>query len=44
MWLFCYFNFERNQDVLNSKESVHFVKQNLNFSKDETETKMENLT
>ena len=34
MWLFYYFNFERNYDVLK-------LNKNINFNKNETESKME---
>ena len=44
MWLFYYFDFERNHNVLNKvKESQLFVEKNINFNKNETETKMENF-
>ena len=42
MWLFCYFNFERNYDVL--KSPCILLNKNINFDKNETETKMENPT
>ena len=42
MWLFCYFNFERNYDVLRSKSSCLLLKKNMSFNKSETESKMEN--
>ena len=41
VWLFHCFNFERNYDVL---ESMLFVKQFINFNKNETVSKMENST
>ena len=44
MWLFYYFNFERNYDVLKDKECMHFVEQKYNFNKNKTEAKMENPT
>ena len=44
MWLFYYFDFKRNHNVLNKvKESQLFVEKNINFNKNETETKMENF-
>ena len=49
MWLFYYFNFERNYDVLEVKESKNyevkesmFVEQNINFNKNRAESKIEN--
>ena len=44
MWLFYYFNFERNYDVLKSKSPCILLNKNINFSKNETESKMENPT
>ena len=44
MWLFCYFNFERNYDGLNSKSPCFLVSKNINFNKNETESKIENPT
>ena len=44
MWLFYYFNFERNYDVLNSKSPCILLIKNINFNKNETEAKMENPT
>ena len=44
MWLFYYFNFERNYDVLKSKSSCILLNKNINFNKNETESKMENPT
>ena len=43
MWLFHYFNFERNYDLLKSKSPWILLNKNINFSKNETESKMENL-
>ena len=44
VWLFYYFNFQRNYSVLKSK-SLHFLlNKNINFNKNETESKMENPT
>ena len=42
MWPFCYFNFERNYDVLKSKSPCILLNKNINFDKNETELKMEN--
>ena len=42
MWLFCYFNFERNYDVLKSKNLYVFFNKEINFKENETESKMEN--
>ena len=36
------FNFKRNYDVLKSKNPCKFLNKNINFSKNETESKMEN--
>ena len=44
LWLFCYFDFERNYDVLKSKNPCILLNKNINFIKNETESKMENLT
>ena len=44
MWLFYYFNFERNRDVLKSKSPFIFLNKHINFNKNETESKMENPT
>ena len=44
MWLFYYFNFERNHDVLKSKSPCILLNKYVNFNKNETESKMENLT
>ena len=44
VWLFYYFYFETNYDVLKSK-SLHFLlNENINVNKNETESKMENPT
>ena len=44
VWLFYYFNFERNYDVLMSKSSCIFLNKNITFNKNETESKMQNST
>ena len=40
MWLFYYFNFERNYDVLKSKSPCILLNKNINFNKSEIESKM----
>ena len=42
-WLFYYFCFERDYDVLKSKIPCCFLNKNININKIETESKMENL-
>ena len=44
VWLFNYFNFERSYDVLKSKSLCILLNKSINFSKNETESKMENRT
>ena len=44
MWLFHCFNFGRNCDVLKSESPSILLNKNINFSKKETELKMENPT
>ena len=44
VWLFCYFNFERNYDILKSKSPWFLLNKDLDFNKNETESKMENPT
>ena len=44
VWLFHYFNFERNYDVLKSKSPCILLNKNINLNKNETESKMENPT
>ena len=44
MWLFYYFNFERNYEVLKSKSPYFVLSKDINFDKNETESKMENPT
>ena len=43
VWLFYYFNFERNYHVFKSKSSYILLNKNINFNKNETESKMEIL-
>ena len=42
MWLFYYFKFERNYDFLKLKSPCFLLKENVNFNKNEAESKMEN--
>ena len=44
VWLFYYFNFERNYDVLKPTSPRNLLNENVNFDKNETESKMENPT
>ena len=44
MWLFYYFNFEKNCYVLKLKSPCTLLNNNINFNKHEMESKMENLT
>ena len=44
MWLFCYFNFERNHDVLKSTSPCFLLNKKVSFNKDKTESKIENHT
>ena len=44
VWLFYQFNFERNYDILKSKSPYAFLNKNINFNKNETESKIENPT
>ena len=44
LWLFCYFNCERTYDVLKSKSPSILLNNNINFNKNEMESKMENPT
>ena len=39
MWFLYYFNFERNYDVLKSKNLYFLLNKNINFNKNETESK-----
>ena len=39
MWLFYYFNFERNYDVLKSNSPCILLNKNINFNNNETELK-----
>ena len=43
-WLFNYFDFERNYDVLKSKSPFFLLKKNINFNKSKMESKMQNPT
>ena len=42
MWLFYFFKFEKNYDVLKSNSPYFFLNKNINFNKNEKESKMEN--
>ena len=42
MWLFYYFNFGKNYNVLKSKSPRFLFDKDINFNKNETESKMEN--
>ena len=44
VWLFYYFNFERNYDVLKSKSPCILLNKNINFNENETEWKIANPT
>ena len=44
MWVFCYFNFEKNSDVLKSKFPCILLNKNMSFNKNEMESTMENPT
>ena len=44
MWLFYYFNFETNYDVLKSKGSCILLNKNIDFKKNKTKSKLENPT
>ena len=43
-WLFYYFYCERNYDVLKSKRPCFLLNKNVNFGKNETQSKMGNAT
>ena len=40
MWLFYYFNFERNYGLLKSKSPCFLFNKNINFHKNETKSKI----
>ena len=42
VWFFHYFNFERNYEVLKSKNPCFLLNKNINFNKNKTKSKMEN--
>ena len=44
VWLFYYFKFKRNYDVLKSKSSCILLNKNINFNNNETESKTEKPT
>ena len=43
-WLFYYFDFQRNFDILKLKSSYILLKKDINFNKNKTELKIENPT
>ena len=43
MWLFYYFNFERNHDASMSKSPWILLNKDINLNKNKTKPKMENL-
>ena len=42
MWLFYYFYFERNYEVSKSRSPCFLLNKNINYIKNDTESKMEN--
>ena len=44
VWLFYYFNFERNYDALKLKSQCILLNKNIYFNENEMESKMENPT
>ena len=44
VWLFYYFNFKSNYDVLKSRSPCILLKKCINLNRNETESKMENPT
>ena len=44
MWLFYYFNFERNYDALKLKSLCILLSKNINFNKNGMESKIKNPT
>ena len=44
VWLFHYFNFERNHDALKPKSACILLNKNINFNENEMESKLENST
>ena len=44
MWLFYYYNFETNYDVLKSKSPCFLLNKIINSNENETELKMQNPT
>ena len=44
VWLFHYFHFGRNYDISKSKSPCFLLNKNINFNKNETESKIENPT
>ena len=44
VWVFCYFNFEKNYDIFKSKDPWFLLNKKLNFNKNEMESKIEDTT
>ena len=44
VWIFFYFNFERNYDIFKSKSPCILLNKNINFDKSVMESKTENPT
>ena len=44
VWIFHYFNFEKNYDVLKSKSTYFLLNKNINFNKNKAESKIKNPT
>ena len=44
MWLFYYFDFERNYDILKLRSPCSLLNKNTNFNKNEMESNIENPT
>ena len=44
MWPFCYFNFEKNYDILKPKSPYFLSNTNINFHKNDQQSNMENPT
>ena len=44
VWIFYYFNFEKNYDVLKSKSTYFLLNKNINFNKNKAESKIKNPT
>ena len=44
VWLFYYFYFERNYDILKSRKACFLLNKNMNFNKNDADAKIENST